>query len=373
MSPALAIVGVFLCLFTVVGGLRAGILAAAIGAGMLLLLAVAMAFDWLSSAGIAPVGSLLNLVRPLLTHALVLGIALGGGELLGRTLDRTLRSADERERRFLGLLAVAADAYWEMDGNGRLIRFSAKEELRNFVGLRRHGVDAGMGKLLWETRGVMFDGQVLEAFRSELAARLPMRDVPLRWSDVVGPRAPLHAQRRAAHQRGRQVRRLLGRAARHHAGREGAPGPVVDRDALPGPVPPHPHAAGAASRGPRARCQPGGRRAVRLRRPARAAGPGPGGAVRGRRVARARARARAAAGRPGHRRGPARGRVHADARHRPPADGARQQRARGRRRRGRHAVHHHRRHRAPRRRRPGARAARRCCRTSCPPAPTGSR
>src|SRR6201985_3099490 len=70
MSPELAIVGVFLCLFTVVGGLRAGILAAAIGAGMLLVLALAVGVHWLSSAGIAPVGSLLNLVRPLLTHAL---------------------------------------------------------------------------------------------------------------------------------------------------------------------------------------------------------------------------------------------------------------------------------------------------------------
>jgi PAS domain S-box-containing protein len=186
MSPALAVVGVLLCLFTVVGGLRAGMLSAAIGVGMLVLLAIGMALDWLAPAGLAMQGSPLFLVRPLLTHALVLGIALGGGELLGRTLDRTLRSADERERRFLGLLAVAADAYWEMDGSGRLIRFSAKEELRNFVGLRRHGVDAGMGKLFWETRGVAFDTQVLEAFRSEIAARLPMRDVPLRWSDLAG-------------------------------------------------------------------------------------------------------------------------------------------------------------------------------------------
>jgi len=185
-SPALAVVGVFLCLSTVLGGLRAGVLAAAIGAGMLLLLGTAMAFGWLPSAGIAHDASPLHLLRLLLTHAVVLAIALGGGELLGRTLDRTLRSADERERRFLGLLAVAADAYWEMDGGGRLVRFSAKEELRNFVGLRRHGVDAGMGKLLWETRGVQFDTQVLDAFRSELAARLPMRDVPLRWADVTG-------------------------------------------------------------------------------------------------------------------------------------------------------------------------------------------
>ncbi|MFL6677589.1 MAG: PAS domain S-box protein [Burkholderiaceae bacterium] len=186
MSPTLAIVGVLLCLFTVVSGLRAGVLAAAVGASMLVLLAGAMAFEWLAPVGVTPGGAPMDLVRPLLTHALVLAIALAGGELLGRTLDRTLRSADERERRFLGLLAVAADAYWEMDGSGRLIRFSAKEELRNFVGLRRHGVDAGMGKFLWETRGVMFETQVLDAFRSELAARLPMRDVPLRWADVAG-------------------------------------------------------------------------------------------------------------------------------------------------------------------------------------------
>ncbi|MGN6528064.1 MAG: PAS domain S-box protein [Burkholderiaceae bacterium] len=186
MSPALAVVGVLLCLFTVVGGLRRGLLAAAIGVGMLVLLAVATALDWITAPGLAPGMPVFMLARPLLTHALALGIALGGGELLGRMLDRTLRSADERERRFLGLLAVAADAYWEMDGSGRLVRFSAKEELRNFVGLRRHGVDAGMGKLLWETRGVAFDGEVLETFRSELAARLPMRDVPLRWSDAAG-------------------------------------------------------------------------------------------------------------------------------------------------------------------------------------------
>jgi PAS domain S-box-containing protein len=186
MSPALAVVGVLLCLFTVVAGLRNGLFAAAIGAGMLLLLALATTLGWLAGAGLAPAGTTAGLVRPLLTHAMVLAIALGGGELLGRMLDRTLRSADERERRFLGLLAVAADAYWEMDGNGRLVRFSAKEELRNFVGLRRHGVDAGMGKLLWETRGVAFDQQVLDTFRSELAARMPMRDVPLRWSDAGG-------------------------------------------------------------------------------------------------------------------------------------------------------------------------------------------
>ena len=290
MSPALAIVGVLLCLFTVVGGLRAGILAAAIGAGMLVLLAVAMALDWLSPAGIVLSDSPLNLVRPLLTHALVLAIALGGGELLGRTLDRTLRSADERERRFLGLLAVAADAYWEMDGNGRLIRFSAKEELRNFVGLRRHGVDAGMGKLLWETRGVMFDtagagGLPLGARRAPADAR---RAAALERRRR--PHPPLHAERRAAHQRGRQVRGLLGRAARHHAGREGAPGAVVHRDALPGPVPPHPHAAGAASRRPRARCE--SRRASTLFGFAdlRALlGQDLVRAVRGRRVARARA------------------------------------------------------------------------------------
>jgi PAS domain S-box-containing protein len=186
LSPALAVVGVLLCLYTVIAGLRRGVLAAVIGAGMLVLLAIATLLGWLAPTGILPIALPTQLVRPLFTHALVLAIALGGGELLGRTLDRTLRSSDERERRFLGLLAIAADAYWELDGDGRLVRFSAKDELRTFVGLRRQGAESGMGQLLWETRGVEFDPEVLETLRSELAARLPMRDVPLRWSDAGG-------------------------------------------------------------------------------------------------------------------------------------------------------------------------------------------
>src|SRR5262249_4249999 len=121
LSPALAVVGVLLCLFTVIAGLRRGILAAGIGAGMLVLLAIATLLGWLTPAGFLPIASSMQLVRPLVTHALVLAIALGGGELLGRTLDRTLRSSDERERRFLGLLAIAADAYWELDVDGRLV------------------------------------------------------------------------------------------------------------------------------------------------------------------------------------------------------------------------------------------------------------
>jgi PAS domain S-box-containing protein len=119
-------------------------------------------------------------------HVLVLAVALAGGEILGRTVERALRSADERERRFLGLLAVAADAYWELDAEGRLVRFSAKDDLRSFVGLRRQGAESGMGRRFWETRGVSFDEPVLETFRQELAARLPMRDVPVRWSDFSG-------------------------------------------------------------------------------------------------------------------------------------------------------------------------------------------
>ena len=180
MSPALAVVGVLLCLFTVTAGLRSGLLAAAIGAGMLLLLALATSLAWLAPAGILPGASALNVVRPLLMHALVLAIALGSGELLGRMLDRTLRSADERERRFLGLLAVAADAYWELDAEGRLVRFSAKDDLRHFVGLRRQGPGLGHG-----THAV---GDPRRGLRAAGA-----RDLPLR-----ARRAPADARRPAA-------------------------------------------------------------------------------------------------------------------------------------------------------------------------------
>ncbi|HEX4508810.1 MAG TPA: PAS domain S-box protein, partial [Burkholderiaceae bacterium] len=185
LAPTLALACVLLCVVTATGGLRDGLRTTAVGAGLLAVVAAATAFGMLAQNGEpAPLGG--SVARSFAIELLALAVALGGGHVLGRAVERALRSSDERERRFLGLLAVAADAYWELDAEGRLVRFSAKDDLRSFVGLRRQGAESGLGRKFWETRGVSFDEPVLETFRQELAARLPMRDVPVRWSDFSG-------------------------------------------------------------------------------------------------------------------------------------------------------------------------------------------
>ena len=50
-----------------------------------------------------------------LMHLLVIGAGLAGGLLVSRVVSRYVRSADDREQRFRGLLRIAADAYWEID------------------------------------------------------------------------------------------------------------------------------------------------------------------------------------------------------------------------------------------------------------------
>ncbi len=183
--PGLALIGVLVSGLAVIAGVRRGAQVAGVGLAGLLGAAVAVRMGWVvPSAGVAGA----PLLRSFVEHVGILVVALWGGGAVNRALQRTLRNMGERERRFLGLLAIAADAYWELDQDGHLVRFSAKDELRAFVGLddRDGGSDRSLGRLLWETRGVSFDPLVGETFQGEIAARLPMRDVPMRWSDSQG-------------------------------------------------------------------------------------------------------------------------------------------------------------------------------------------
>jgi PAS domain S-box-containing protein len=181
-SPELAFVVLLVPALAVVAGTRRGVQAAAVAVIGLVIVALLEYSNWL---GVSIPTTFRAVATVLCERIGVLGAALWGGIVTAQALDRTLRHGGERERRFLGLLAIAADAYWELDADGNLARFSAKDDLRAHVGFAE-GPDRVLGKPLWETRGVVFDPQVEETFRSELAARLPMRDLPLRWTDVHG-------------------------------------------------------------------------------------------------------------------------------------------------------------------------------------------
>jgi len=111
-TPSLGYLSLFVCLVTVLAGVRSG-----------LYLALACAFGvvglWAAEA-FSPTPPDTTL-QHLLTHLLLLATAVVGAALMARTLQHALRQADEREQRFRGLLTLAADLYWEVDQDLRLV------------------------------------------------------------------------------------------------------------------------------------------------------------------------------------------------------------------------------------------------------------
>ncbi len=96
---------------------------AALLAGAFALLAAGLgladALGWISGAAAVAQAPL---AHPLSTHALLLVGGLTIGTILLRLNNASYREAHEREQRFRGLLALAAEHYWETDADLRLTR-----------------------------------------------------------------------------------------------------------------------------------------------------------------------------------------------------------------------------------------------------------
>jgi len=67
-----------------------------------------------------------------------------GGLMISGVVARHVRAADEREHRFRSLLAIAADAYWEIDEKYRLV--AGMGQRLNGFGL---GASDGLGSVPW--------------------------------------------------------------------------------------------------------------------------------------------------------------------------------------------------------------------------------
>ena len=59
---------------------------------------------------------------------------LAGGMLVSRVVSGYVRAAEEREQRFRGLLTIAADAYWEIDDQYRLVTFKRQGRAAGSMG-----------------------------------------------------------------------------------------------------------------------------------------------------------------------------------------------------------------------------------------------
>jgi PAS domain S-box-containing protein len=110
----------------------------------------------------------------LLVAATVIGL------LTRRAIDRSLRRAALREQRFAGLLAVAADWYWETD---TALRYT---HIAQPAGVAPNPVlDQYLGRCPWEISDFGLDDDAMDAHRFDLELRSPFADlrVPHRRRD----------------------------------------------------------------------------------------------------------------------------------------------------------------------------------------------
>ncbi|HPO20651.1 MAG TPA: PAS domain S-box protein, partial [Rubrivivax sp.] len=179
-SPGVGFLGLLSCLVCAVAGWRSGALVAGLSAGVILGLALAQQGQWpVAGHGVLDDDSLW--LRAAMQWALV-GAGLAGGMLVSRVVARHLRSAQQREQRFRGLLTIAADAYWEIDGQYRL----ATLELPRRGAQARPGLAATIGKLPWELPQLALDDDALDLLRAQLEAREPFRDLLVPWCSASG-------------------------------------------------------------------------------------------------------------------------------------------------------------------------------------------
>ena len=173
-APGMLLVPLLVCALTTLGGWRLGAAVAALAAVMLGTVLV------LQPTAPSPPGwptpGLL-----LLTHLLALGVALGAGFMLGGVVDQAVTAAHKRELRFRRLLSLAADAYWEIDHDYKLI--AASRQNLDEHALQSH---SGLGALPWELPRLLCEADTLDVLMADLETRVPFRDLPFSWRNRDG-------------------------------------------------------------------------------------------------------------------------------------------------------------------------------------------
>jgi PAS domain S-box-containing protein len=170
-SNSLSFLALLVCIVAVLVSVR-GALWLAGGCG-LLLMGLALA----ERAGLlAPMPGAGGVLLPLRlgTQLLLLVAGAAVGLILSLAIDRAMAQMRVREQRFAGLLAVAADWYWEMDEQFRFTHLSEQA-----VG--GSGVDAArrLGRAPWEIEHFGLDAQEMDAHRADLESHQPFAELLL--------------------------------------------------------------------------------------------------------------------------------------------------------------------------------------------------
>jgi PAS domain S-box-containing protein len=178
-GPGFGFFGLMTCMVCAVAGLRLGLLVAGLSGLVVLSLAYAQLRQWLPAGNSAMSHESLGLRA--LIHLIVIGSGLAGGMLVSRVVSGFVRSAEEREQRFRGLLTIAADAYWEIDEQYRLVTFKRQGRAGGSM-----GEASAVGQVPWEVPEFGIDEDTLDLLRAHLEAREPFRDLPVQWLGVPG-------------------------------------------------------------------------------------------------------------------------------------------------------------------------------------------
>ena len=171
-SPALATLVLAVCLLCAAAGWRVALALALVSA-----LALA-AVPWLGAAG--PGAVLPSVAMQLGSLCLLLAAGLAAGVVMWRASASGLWAAQAREQRYRSLLALAVDAYWEIDAQYRLVAANVRDEVN---ALRP---DSGLGAVPWELPRFACESDALDALLADLDARRPFRDMAVGWARSDG-------------------------------------------------------------------------------------------------------------------------------------------------------------------------------------------
>ncbi len=175
VAPGIGLFALFVCMAGAVSSRALGLAVAVWAAAVVAVLALAHQQEWLDQTLPGLQGSALWLRT--LIQWLVIAAGMVGGLMIGHAVDRQVADADEREARFRGLLAIAADAYWEIDEHYRLTTLAPGH---GGAGGPAAAV-RGHGELPWELPHVGIDAEALDLLQAQLGEREPFHDLAVRW------------------------------------------------------------------------------------------------------------------------------------------------------------------------------------------------
>ncbi|MDO8419170.1 MAG: PAS domain S-box protein [Rubrivivax sp.] len=172
-APALPALGLLVCLLCAAAGWRAGALLAVVAAAAVL--AVALIAPPVAGEAAPSTAFLIG------TQLIAIAAGLAGGVMISQVVARHARSAHEREQHFRRLLALAADAYWEIDHDNCLV---AVTDQHQGSGARAQAVELGLPP--WDMPNFGCDAETLDRLLADLGSRVPFRDLPITWTDDDG-------------------------------------------------------------------------------------------------------------------------------------------------------------------------------------------